>query len=337
MQKTLEDIALELNLSTATISRALNKGTQHLVRENTKNRIFDLVKRTGFKPNLQARGLASGKLTNLFFIMSQNEDSVFYDQYFFYVMRGIQDVIIDMEYSLSILSIENDFTEDQIYDILLSHETAGLILSPYCFYTKFPFDAIKGSNTYPIVTLDIEIDSKNVHSIVFDHVDAGYKGAEFLWKKGYRQFVLISDIKHSYHSDLRREGFYDFFKTKKGERFVVDEFQYLLSDTSSLSVLEKITKVKKSPVGIFALSDEIAIGMINNLSKTGIKCPEDIGILGFDGLRVGRYSVPSLSSVGFPFRAVGRQAAEIIIKALKKQKVKKTYNVKANIIEGDSC
>jgi len=130
MGKTLQDIAQELKLSTATVSRAINKNTEALVKKETRDKILDLVRKTGFKPNMKARGLAKGKLTNFFLIMSQNEDSIFYDYYFFKIIRGFLNVIIDTEYSLAMLPIENDYTEEQIYELIMHNETAGLILSP---------------------------------------------------------------------------------------------------------------------------------------------------------------------------------------------------------------
>ncbi|MDD5496755.1 MAG: LacI family DNA-binding transcriptional regulator, partial [Candidatus Omnitrophica bacterium] len=65
MRRGLEGIAKKLGLSIATISRALNPSTEHLVKEKTKKRIFDLVQKEGFKPNIKARFLAKMKLNNI--------------------------------------------------------------------------------------------------------------------------------------------------------------------------------------------------------------------------------------------------------------------------------
>ncbi len=335
--KKLEDIARELKISTATISRTLNKHTEHLVKEETRNRIYEFIKHTGFKPNLKARGLATGKLTDLFLVISQNEDSIFYDQYFFNIMRGIQDVIIGTEYSLNILTIDNDFTHDQIYDILMNQETAGLILSPYCSYLDFPFDVVKDYKC-PIITLDSSIASKNAYSVRLDHLNAGYKGAQHLWENGYRNFTIISDARRSLHSTLRKQGFYRFLSEKNESDYDVVNFEHILSHVSAVSALQEVLKNTQSPVGVFALSDEIATGMINNLHRhTGLECPKDIGILGFDGLRMGQYTVPPLSSVAFPFREIGRIIAHVLIRAIGGKKTERTHTVQASVTDGGSC
>ena len=85
-----EDIAQELSLSIAAVSRALHESTEHLVKEESRQRILDFVEKTGYKPNIKSRGLTKEKLTNLFLILSQDEASIFYNYYFIEIeiMRG---------------------------------------------------------------------------------------------------------------------------------------------------------------------------------------------------------------------------------------------------------
>lgn len=336
MQRRLEDIAKELNLSTATVSRALSKNTEHLVKKETRDKILDYVKKTGFKPNIKARGLASGKLTNLFFILSQNEASIFYDQYFFNVMQGIHSVIMETEYSLVILPVKNEYTEDQIYDVLLNNETAGLILSPYCSHLDFPFDVIKGYN-FPVLLLDDEERAENAYVICQDNEQAGFDGAELLWNKGYRSFVLVSDVRHSEHSELRKKGFFKFFDDKKESGYAIDHMELLLSYTSAEPVLNEIEKIKERPVGVFALNDEIAVGIINHLAVRQIKCPGDIGVVGFDGLYIGQHALPRLNSVAFPFKEIGKKAAEVLIGAMEGKEMPHKTVISPTITDGESC
>lgn len=334
----LEDIARELNLSIATVSRALNKGTENLVKRETRERIFELVKRSGFKPNIKARALAQGKLTNLILILSCTEESIFYDQYFMRLIRGIQQKLVNTEYSLVILSVNESFTGDQIYEILLNNETAGLILSPHCSSMRlYPVDILKEYDI-PIVNLSEEMHGRNTYNILLDHVNAGYKAAEFLYDKGYRNIVLISDSDHMPHSEMRKEGFFRFFDEAKRAKCSLKEFDFKLSMVSGVPVLEKVLQEVKLPAVVFSLSDEIAIEMINHLPDKGLKCPDDISILGFDGLPIGAYTNPPLRSVAFPIQEVGELAAKTLVNVLKGDKgVPRVRIVQALITEGVSC
>ncbi|MDD5633872.1 MAG: LacI family DNA-binding transcriptional regulator [Candidatus Omnitrophica bacterium] len=336
MIKTIQDIAKELDLSTATVSRALNNHTEHLVKSQTKQKILDFVRETGYKPNIKARGLAKGKLTDLFLISSQMVvGSIFYDEYFSNLVRGIHSVTAPTEYSLVILPVENTYTEEDIYNILLNNETAGLILSPYCSHLNFPFDVIK-KYSFPVVTLDIEIKSENTYAILLDHKEAGYLGAKSLVEKGYRNLVLVSDIKRSLHSEMRKEGFYDFLNERKPKDVTVKNIEMLLSYTSSQSVLEKILGESKLPVGVFALSDEIAVGIVNYLKYKGLRCPEDVGVIGFDGLSIRKYAIPAVNSIGFSYSKIGEIAAQILIDVLSGKERNKTTFIKAYLTEGES-
>jgi DNA-binding LacI/PurR family transcriptional regulator len=92
------------------------------------------------------------------------------------------------------------------------------------------------------------------------------------------------------------------------------------------------------PVGVFLLNDEIAVEVINHAGANGIKCPGDIGVLGFDGLSIGQYSYPRLNSVSFPVRDVGNKTAKILIDILEGKKIRKnSLVIEAVISDGHSC
>ena len=338
MQKTLKDIAKELGVSTATISRSLNKETSNLVKQETRNKIIEYVHRTGFKPNTKASALARGKLTNLFLILSQSDDSIFFDQYYMKIIRGIHDVIVDTDYSLGLLSIDINYTKNQIDDILFRNETAGLILSPHCKANElYPSELLEKYN-FPIVSIDNEIQGKNVFTILLNHVGAGSLGIEYLIEKGYKKIYFISDIDKSQHSEIRKQGVYQFFEEHSDDSMELVNLEYPFIRESGKKALDKIIEYGDFPVGVFVLNDEIAIEMINYALEKKINCPKDIGILGFDGLSVGQYVSPPLKSVSFPVREVGKITAQRLIELLEGKKMRKNKSViEAIITDGKSC
>ena len=335
MSKTIEDIAKEINVSTATVSRALNPSTKDLVRKETRKKVLEVVQKYGYKPNLRARGLASGKLSNLFFLLSHNESSVFYDEYFFKIIKGILNIIGKTDYSLSVLSIEQDQTHEDIFSYILNNETAGLILSSYCSDIEFPIEMLKGYD-FPIISLDNEIDIERGFSILLDHENAGVRAAEFLYNKGTKDIILVSDENHSIHSEMRRKGFLRFFEEKNDASFNIEEMPVPFSLSSSKTVVSKIAEKGKFPVSVFVINDEIAAGMISDLFRNGIRCPEDVSILGFDGLSIGSYMVPKLRSVAFPFQEIGRMAGRIFLDFSQEKKIDKIHWLNADITEGGS-
>lgn len=336
MTKRLEDIGKKLDVSPSTVSRALDRRTQHMVKEDTRKRIFDLIKKAGFKPNIKARNLARGRLTNFSIILPTGIDSIFYDEYYLSIIKGVNSALLGTDYSLSILPIEKNYSPDEIYRILLNHETAGLILSPYCKYIEFPFDLMKRYGL-PIVIIDNEIKEKNCYSIMLDHKTAGRLGAEILWKKGHRNIVLISDIGHSQHSEMRKDGFYEFFKDKPGNIYTITNLEYKFSYVSGAPALDDIIKINKFPTAVFSLNDEIALGIMNNLKNKAVSCPKDISMLGFDGLSAGQYTTPRLSSIAFPFEEVGKMTARVLMDVLNHKRVNKKITFEAKLKGGETC
>jgi len=338
VQKTLKDIARELGVSTATISRALNKSTSGMVRPETRDKILEYVRRTGFKPNTKASALAKGKLTNLFLILSQKHDSIFFDQYYIKIIRGIHDVIVDTEYSLGLLSIDEGFSPEDIDEILFRNETAGLILSPHCHANKIYPRELLEKYDFPVVSIDNEVEGNNVYTVLLDQEGAGFKGAEFLAGKGYKNIVLVSDSEHSAHSEMRKKGFYSFFDAASDKSFDLTCLEFPFSLDAGESALNEIVKLGKFPVGVFALNDELASGILGHIPRAGLKCPGDIGILGFDGLTIGQYLSPRMYSVSFPIREVGKKTAEILVETLEGKKLRKNKIVfDAVITSGESC
>ncbi|MFC1590200.1 LacI family DNA-binding transcriptional regulator [Candidatus Omnitrophota bacterium] len=334
--KRLIDIARQLDLSIATVSRALNSTTEHMVKEETRKRILDLVKKTGFKPNIRARELVKGKETTFTLLLPIGVDSVFYTEYYFKLIDGINNVITGTEYTLEILPVVKEYTEEEIYKIILNCNTAGLILSPYCKAIHIPFDIIK-RYPFPIITIDSELKGRNAYNVVLDHQKAGYKGIEYLAQRGYENIAVISDSGHSPHSEMRKEGIRQYLKEKKIAEGAVTHMEYPFSRTSGLPALKEIIGLKKRSIGVFSFNDEIAVGILNNMAQMGLRCPADIAILGFDGLPIGQYTIPRLSSVAFPLKKIGEIVARGLIELASKGKTKRRTVIQADILEWESC
>ncbi|MFH1877529.1 MAG: LacI family DNA-binding transcriptional regulator [Candidatus Omnitrophota bacterium] len=335
-KKNLKYIAGKLGINASTVSRALSKRTEHMVKESTRNKVFDLVKKEGFKPDIQARNLKKQKLTNLTFILPVGMDSIFYNEYYMEILKGLSKVIIDSEYTLTILPIQIDYTADEIFRRLLDHETAGLILSPYCKKLEIPFELLKNYN-FPVVSIDNKIEHKNFYNILLDHKHAGALGAKILSEKGYRDLILISDQGKSLHSEVRKKGFYGFFKKNEKIRAEIKNIELPFTFLSGIQAIEAIKRTVKFPAGVFSLNDEIAVNMLINLPKYGITCPRDINLIGFDGLKIGTMTRPRLSSIAFPFEQIGIETASLLINVLDGKKQANTITIQASLIPGESC
>lgn len=333
-RKNLKTIAEKLGLNVATVSRAIRPSTQDLVKPSTRKKILDLMKKEGYRPNIQARNLKKQAQSVISMILPVGIDSIFYDQYYQNIIQGINEVLVDTEYALSVLPVRADFTTDDMFRMLIDNDTAALVLSPYCRYIEFPLDLIKKYG-YPVASIDNEIEGNTVYNITLDHYGAGRLGAEIMEAKGRKDIILVSDEGRSKHSELRRKGFNDHFK-KNGAGLKITNIEAPFSRVSGVPVLEEIKARFKSPVSVFVLNDEIAVNMLINANKFGLSCPDDISVLGFDGLNIGEFLDPQLQSVAFPFKTVGKFTADTLIKVLSGKKTAKRIGIEARLTEGAS-
>ncbi|NLK98051.1 LacI family DNA-binding transcriptional regulator [Defluviitalea saccharophila] len=315
---TIYDIAKLANTSPGTVSRALNN--IGYVKEETRLRIEEAAKKLEYIPNRAARTLKT-KRTGLILLAIPDMDNPFYID----MIKAIQEVSQYNNYSLILYYTEGK-VEQEIKVLKMLHEQLadGMIMVNLNF-TKKHLQEIKkiscplvlssmgvseigGNQTDPFDYIGVDtqkgIYMTTQHLIQQGHTRIGYIG-------GNKDIVVFRERYRGYSQSLIDGGLtledeLVFFGEKWVESTGYEAGKYFLS-------------LKQRPTAICAANDIMAIGAIRAFEEAGLHIPKDISIIGMDNIDLTHRLKPKMSSVAIAQAEIGRTAAELIFKRLRKE------------------
>lgn len=290
-EKTIVDIAAELQLSVSTVSRALNDHPNISVK--TKERVKKMARKLGYRPNAMAAGLRNNKSRTIGLIVPRI--SMFFPAAITTVM---QNKLQEYGYNL-IICQSNDSLEQEIalVNTLYSARVDGLAVSATLYTTDFShFDVFKQHNI-PLVFFDRVPNDYNVKVIKGDDLQGGYLATEHLISKGCRDIVHISGPLTCNLYKERLAGYKDALQKHKIPFKKQRVFFHELTRENALQTAQRIFEKKPYPDGIFATNDTTAVTLLEYCRNNGIAVPQQCRIIGYSNDPRTEIVTPSITSV----------------------------------------
>lgn len=308
---TIYDIAKKLNVSAATVSRALKDHPG--ISNKTKKRIVDMVDKMGYRTNHFARNLRV-RQTKTIGVLVHELNSNFITS----VLAGIEKVTAKEGYDIIITHSSESYDKEAAnVKNLFEKRVDGLIAS--LSFDTTDLDHFKPfiDKGVPVLFFDrVEQDGTNT-VVVIDNAKCGYLATEHLIQQGCKRVVHVtSSLKRNVYSQ-RYKGYRDAL-FDNGIAF--DESLLLVQDLSEKSGIDaalKILKMKPLPDGAFITNDFVAAVCMRTLKQYGIAIPKDIAIVGFNNDAVGTLIEPALTTINYPGKDMGEIAARNLINHLK--------------------
>jgi LacI family transcriptional regulator len=315
-QIRLADLAEQLGLSTATVSRALKDYPD--ISAETKRRVLELAKALNYRPNSIAAGLRQQETRMIGVIIPE-----IVNHFFAKVIKGIMEVAYKEGYKVMLCQSDEDY-EKEVKDAraLLSSRVDGLMASlgnhTHDFEHFFDFQRAG----VPIVFFDKTApEIEGFSQVVIDDYRGAFSAVEHLIGQGCRRIAHLSGPQEAFTFQRRFQGYRDALQ-KHGlplDPALVCEcprMSHELARDCALRLLEQQPPID----GLFAVTDLLAIGAIKGLREQGKKCPEDIAVVGFSNWELGTAIDPPLSSVDQPGYEMGKQATEILLREIRAEK-----------------
>ena len=311
---TIKDIAKMCGCGVSTVSRALNNHPD--INEETRKKIMAVVKEYNFVPNNSARNL---KITDSKTIAILIKGIA--NPFFMKMIKVIENEIRRQKYSLIIQHVDHNQDEvDVAIELEREKKLKGIIfLGGYFNHTKEKLDAI--SVPFVISTVNMtEQYSVNYSSIAVDDVKESYKIVDYLIKLGHKKILLISaDLEDESIGKLRKVGYE---KALRDNGIDFDESLIIpMSDDSDaysmkagFEAMEEALKRKLDFTAVFAVADAVAIGACRALADAGKKIPEDVSVVGFDGIDNAKYYSPRITTIRQPFEEMAIETTELLFK-----------------------
>jgi len=307
---TIYDLAEKLNISVATVSRALKDDP--VVSEKTKKKIFDLAEEMGYRSNHFARNLRNQR-TDTIGVIVPRLNSYFMST----VIAGIEHVANSQGYNL-IISQSSESAEKEVMNArtMFNNRVDGLLVS--LAYDTENCDHFSSffKKEVPVMFFDRVMEHEHVTNVCIDNRKAAYEATLHLIDQGCEQILHITaPSKRNVYID--RLAGYKAALMERGLPFREDMvIRNNLSQEAGYAAAEQILQMEQRPDAVFVANDNCAVGCMLGLKKKGIAIPGDIAFAGFNNDPVSTVIEPNLTTINYPGYEMGEVAARHLINHL---------------------
>ena len=334
MKITIADIARQAGVSKATVSRVLNNRAEGVGPE-TRQRIQDILRDTGFSPSGFARALATGKSASVGVIIPDITNP-----YYSLLVRGSEDALKKAGYSLFLCNSDRDIKKEKEYvRVLIEKGVDGILLDSAESDCDCQLELLDDAGT-PYVIMDRIIEDPTMYAGVYvDNREGGRVAAEFLLSRPGGRLVFINGPIGWSQSALRQAGVEDVMREKALSSDAVEFLYGDYSIDSGQELMGEYIERHRLPdgtpafTGVFTANDLMAIGALRALKQAGISVPGQVEVIGFDDIEMAKLMDPPLSTVSQPAVEMGSQSAKMLLQLMDGKKLRqKTVTLKTRLV-----
>ncbi len=306
---TIKDLAAKTGYSVGTVSRALNHHPN--VSDTARAVILKAARDSDFELNQNAKQLKQQHSTTILVVVRGIGNELFAE-----LVENIQHLVAKTRYQLVVDYLDEAMNEVHRAEQLCREKKPLGILFLGGNIGHFTTDFEKIDVPCVLVTNDASsLRFSNLSSVCTDDTEAGRKAVDTLVSLGHKRIAVIGgDITNSDTSRLRYEGCLDSFR-RHGIDFdpMRDCREVRFSYQDGFHATQALIREGRNFTALFAMSDVMAIGAIRALRENGMRVPEDVSVLGVDGLPLGMYYVPQLSTIRQSARQIASRSVEILL------------------------
>ena len=313
---TIGDIAKKLNVTAATVSRALSNHPG--ISDKTKKKVRETAHRLNYKRNGIASSLRSGKTKVIGVIIPSAEINFFGS-----VVHGIESIANLNGYNILIYQ-SNELREYEVKGIetFLSARVDGIMVSiakntvDYSHFTDVKKRGI------PFIFFDRANDDLGIPSVVVDDYKGAFLATEHLIQQGYKRIAHIKGPQHIKTFNDRLKGY---LGAIQASNIKIDSNLIYAGDVSIESgkqAVHHFLSMANPPDAVFAVEDFTALGVIKELKDNDIRIPEEFGVIGFANEMFGEHITPSLSTVDQQTVLMGKESCKLLLELIKNAPMK---------------
>lgn len=323
MKVTLKDIAREAGVAVTTVSRYLNPKGEY-ISEDALAKIKAAIEKLHYIPRAAIR--RKDKKTYEFGLLTSFSKDIFNSRYHTHLLSGIMTAIHDSNYNLKIILLK-DKDYAHILDIMQDYNVDGLFILTWRIHPNLIRLIQSCPENLPVMLFN-DYDPNVKANFVYSDVGMGMGMAvDHLAKKGRRKIAFLkgpgmiqfgSGKNALYMPSIDAHDKYEGFK-KAMEKHGLEERPEWVRECEAYSMtagFEETTKIlegKDLPDGVVCSNDEVAIGALKALRDKKIKCPDQIAVVGFDGIEKGELTSPPLTTVEQLLNSMGFEAGQKLV------------------------
>ena len=307
---TIYDIAQKLDVSSATVSRALQD--HPAISKNTRKKIQETAKALGYRHNNFASNLRRQKSHTIGVLLHELNSNFITS-----VLSGIEAVTTEAGYDILIAHSGESYEKEVANATNLFHKRVDGVIASLSFTTKDldHFNQFFEKNI-PVVFVDrVDENSERTH-VIIDNYKCGYIATQHLIEQGCKRIVMLTaNLMRNVYAQRHRgysDALFDAGIEYNKKLVLVKD----LSEKSALDAAHETLKMKPLPDGLFVTNDFKAAVCMQELKRHGIRVPEDIAMVGFNNDTISKIVDPQLTTINYPGKDMGEISARNLINHL---------------------
>lgn len=328
---TIKDVAERAGVGVATVSRVLSG--RGFVSLRTTKRVQKAIEALGYRPSPTARKLQAGMSQTIGVFLPVIRGSfyapILHNLYTVLQGRGRHMVVAFGQ------TVENERQEAlEGVQFLIDHGCDGLILMATALQSRDIEDLL---SLQPRVAL-LNKRFKQYEEMCFcpDHESAGAVAARALWQLGHRRIATIEGPEISADNVLRMRGFYNELAALGADVAKIPRFHGDFRPKGGEAGARTLLAGKTRFTALFCANDEMALGALAHLNRSGVAVPDNISVMGYDGLEISTYTSPALTTVGIPWSDIVLSAVNYLLNNCYGTKLPVERNLPASILWRES-
>lgn len=329
---TITEVAKLAGVSTATAGRVL--GDYGYSSEEIRLKVRQSAQRLGYRPNLLARGLITGK-TKTIGVVAGDIQSPFYSS----ILRGIADVARAEGFGVLLTNSDESLARElEAVHLLLEKQVDGLIVAP-CDTDRSNHLRRVIEEGYPIVQIDRIVEGLAAGSVVADNREASRHAVNSLIAAGHQRIAIIAELERLSSGDVASfvagvtagtvnpvtqfpssQRLFGYIEAHTAAGLAIDHALIGRVGTYSLAAARKKTWELLTgpgrPTALFTADGLMSAGAIDAITALNIAIPDELSLIGFDDLDWMTFLKPGITAVAQPLTTMGAAAARLMLDSL---------------------
>lgn len=309
---TLKEIAKEAGVSISTVSRVINKSSTTAASKEVQDRIWEIVRRTGYTPNSSARDLKKGRRPegepvsrSIACLFARTTDS-WSDLFFATLARSIEEEAFRHNYVLKYSFTAIDIHNPNTFRLITDNNVDGVAILGRCDHATL---RLLKKYFKSVVYTGLNLIDAQYDQIISDGHEASLTAMTHLIELGHRQIAYIGETEN----ETRYTGYRDALSAA-GLPFRKELISNVpLSSEGGYCGAKALLERGSDFTAVFSSNDITTIGVMRALKEAGRRIPEDVSVISIDDIVTAQYLSPMLTSVHIPLEEMGQMAAKILI------------------------
>ncbi len=328
---TIRDVAERARVSVATVSAVFNENKY--VSPELAGRVRESIATLHYRPNGLARSLKQQRAHILGLILSDITNP-----FFTTLVRAVEDTARSAGYTLLLGNTDENAAKEEAYvELLHSRQVDGLILV-----------ASAGEHAYlpalleaglPVVCVDRSLASLGADSVLTDNVAGAYQAVSHLIALGHRRIGIVTGLPGVTSTHQRLDG----YRQALTEHGIAADPAFVREGDSRIeggaARAAELLALPDRPTALFVTNNLMTIGAMRAIEDAGLRCPDDVALVGFDDFEWASVFRPRLTTVRQPVYEIGKVAARLLIQRIERKRTGEAAEIllPPTLIVRESC